>query len=315
MKIIYNKVFLEHDTGMHPENKKRLECLGKLKETKISDNKKDLSLIHSKHYAQQVREACRKGGYLDPDTCVSPGSYDAAVAAVNATILASQTDGFALVRPPGHHAHPGRSSGFCVFNNLAVSAQKLVDEGKKVLIFDFDGHLGDGTMDIFYDTDKVLYFSAHQYPAFPGKGWVDETGKGNGKGYTINMPLPPGTADDLYFDAINKTLPYLKKFDADAVAISAGFDAYKDDLLLDLKLSYNAYHRIGGILRDNFQNMYATFEGGYNTSALKACVMNFLDGINGKKQKYSDAGTKSSAEVKKEYNKRIKELMKNLKFS
>lgn len=313
MDIIYNKVFLEHDTGMHPENKKRLECLGKLKETKIEDTDNYISLIHTRDYISKVKEACKKGENLDPDTCVGKGSYEAAVKAVNATILASEINAFALVRPPGHHSHTDRSSGFCVFNNLAISVQKLVNEGKKVLIVDFDGHLGDGTMEIFYDSDRVLYFSLHQYPAFPGKGWLDEIGEGKGKGYTINVPLPPGTGDDLYFDAIKKTLACIKNFNADAVALSAGFDSYKDDPSLNLKLSYSAFYKIGELIRENFENTYATLEGGYNTSALKACVFNFLDGVNDKKQKYTEAETKSSEDVKKEYNKRIKELMGNLK--
>ncbi len=313
MDIIYNQVFLNHETGMHPENKKRLQCLGKLKETDISDSEKDISLIHSKYYIKQVKKACKKGEYLDADTYVGPGSYEAAVKAVNATVLASQTNNFALVRPPGHHAHPNRSSGFCVFNNLAISVQKLVNQGKKVLIFDFDGHLGDGTMDIFYETNKVMYYSLHQYPAFPDKGWINEIGKGKGKKYTLNVPLPPGIADDLYFDAIRKTLPYLKKFNADIVAVSAGFDAYRRDLLLDLKLSYDAYYKLGKLLRENFENMYATFEGGYNTEALPFCVFNFLSGINGEKQRFSEKSTKSTPEVRKEYDKRIKELMVILK--
>jgi len=313
MEIIYNKVFLEHDTGMHPENKKRLECFGKLKEEKIESGEKYLSLIHDKYYVQKVKEACAKEEYLDADTYVSKGSWNAAVMAVGATIAASEKNGFALVRPPGHHAHPGRSSGFCVFNNLAISVQRLVNDGKKVLIFDFDGHLGDGTMDIFYKTDKVMYFSLHQYPAFPNKGWVDELGEGKGKGYTINVPLPAGTGDDLYFDAINRVMPILKKFNADVVALSAGFDAYLGDLLLDLKLSFNAYYNLGKLLRENFKNMYATFEGGYNIEALPMCVFSFLEGINGEKQRFSEKSTKSSLDTRKEYDKRIKELEKNLK--
>lgn len=312
MELIYNKVFLEHDTGMHPENKKRLECFGKLKENEIKSGEKYLNLIHDSHYIKKVKKACKKQGYLDPDTYVSKGSWNAAVMAVGATIAASQSGDFALVRPPGHHAHKTHSSGFCVFNNLAISVQKLVNEGKKVLIFDFDGHLGDGTESIFYDTNKVLYFSLHQYPAFPNKGWVDELGEGKGKGYTINVPLPAGTCDDLYFNAIKRMMPYLKRFNADTVALSAGFDAYHSDLLLDLKLTVNSYYKLGKILRENFENMYATLEGGYNTEALPFCVFNFLEGINGKKQKYEEKDIKSSQEVKKEYEKRIKELNRNL---
>jgi acetoin utilization deacetylase AcuC-like enzyme len=316
MNIIYNKIFLEHDTGMHPENKKRLICItdfGKVKESRVESGEKYLGLIHDKKYVDKVKEACKKGLYLDPDTFASKQSYDAAIIAVGATIAASQSGDFALVRPPGHHAHANHSSGFCIFNNLAISVQKLVNEGKKVLIFDFDGHLGDGTMDIFYKTDKVLYFSLHQYPAFPNKGWVDEIGEGKGKGYTINVPLPAGTSDDSYFDAIRRIMPILKKFNPDIVAISAGFDAYHGDLLLDLKLSYNAYYKIGKLLKDNFKNLYGTLEGGYNTDALPYCVFNFLDGINGKKQRFKDKSTRSPAESRKEYERRISELERVLR--
>jgi acetoin utilization deacetylase AcuC-like enzyme len=315
MEIIYNKIFLEHDTGMHPENKKRLSSIvdfGKLKESEVEDGEKYLGLIHDKEYIKKVKEACKASTYLDPDTFASKGSYRAAVMAVGATIQASRSGNFALVRPPGHHAHINHSSGFCIFNNLAISVQNLVNEGKRVLIFDFDGHLGDGTMDIFYKTDKVMYFSLHQYPAFPNKGWVNETGAGKGKGYTINVPLPPGSADDIYFDAIKSIMPRLKKFKPDVVALSAGFDAYQGDLLLDLKLSLNAYYKLGKILKENFTIMYATLEGGYNTDALPYCVFNFLDGINGKKQRFKDKDTKSSIEIKKEYEKRMRELKKNL---
>jgi acetoin utilization deacetylase AcuC-like enzyme len=316
MEIIYNKIFLEHDTGMHPENKKRLASIvdfGKLKERDVENGEKYLGLIHDKDYIKKVKEACKNQTYLDPDTFASKGSYKAAVIAVGATVQASRSGDFALVRPPGHHAHTNHSSGFCIFNNLAISVQNLVNEGKRVLIFDFDGHLGDGTMDIFYKTDNVLYFSLHQYPAFPNKGWVDEIGEGKGKGYTINVPLPPQTGDDVYFNAVKKMIPYLKRFNPDVVAISAGFDAYQGDLLLDLKLSLNAFYKIGEILRNNFGKMYATLEGGYNTDALPYCVFNFLDGINGKEQRFKDKDTKSPADVRKEYDKRIKRLERNLR--
>jgi len=311
MKFIYNKIFLKHDTGMHPENKKRLKVLG-LKSQKVLNGEKYLKLIHSKYYVTQVKKACKNEEYLDQDTVTSLKSYDAAVYAVGATIQASAKGDFAITRPPGHHAHPNRSSGFCIFNNLAISVKNLVNKGKKVLIFDFDGHLGDGTEKIFYNTDKVFYFSLHQYPAFPGAGWADETGDGKGKGYTLNIPLPPETGDDLYFQAINKFLWILKKFDPEVVAISAGFDSHKDDLLLDLNLSKNAFYKIGQIIKNNFNNYYATLEGGYNLEVLKDCINNFLNGINGDKIYKKDNPTKSTDNVKKEFNKRIKLIERNI---
>ena len=311
MKIIYNKIFLEHDTGMHPESKKRLEVLG-LKSSKVESGEKYLSLVHDKYYIKQVKEACKVSDFLDADTAISKKSYEAAVMAVGATVQASEEGGFALVRPPGHHAHPGRSSGFCIFNSLAISVKNLVRKKKRVLIFDFDGHLGDGTEKIFYDSDKVFYFSLHQFPAFPGHGWVDEIGEGKGEGYTLNVPLPEGTGDDLYLKAIDKFLWILKKFNPDVVAISAGFDGYKSDSLLELNLSVGIYYEIGKIIRNNFENSYATLEGGYNVDVLKDCVNNFLNGMNGEEIYKKDEATKSASSVKKEFNRRMKLVEKNI---
>lgn len=313
MRLIYNKIFLEHDTGMHPENKKRLEVFGGLDETKIESGEPYLQIIHTKEHIREVKKACASGKSLDSDTITSKKTYDAAIYAVGASVMASRTGDFALVRPPGHHAYPDRSSGFCIFNNLAIAVQKLVNEGKKVLIFDFDSHLGDGTQKIFYSTDKVFYWSIHQYPAFPGRGWVNEVGSGKGKGFTLNVPLPPKTADDLFLLSIRKFIPLVKKFKADVVALSAGFDGYQEDLLLDLKLSYNSYYELGKIVRDNFSNYFATLEGGYNTKALPCCVYNFLDGVNGKKQRFKEEPTRTDPEVKKEWKNRIAQVEKNIR--
>jgi len=313
MKLIYNKIFLEHDTGMHPENKKRLESLGKLPETEIENGEKYLGLVHTQDYVKHVKDICDIKGHLDPDTITSEGTYEAAIRAVGATVMASKTNDFAFVRPPGHHAYPDHSSGFCIFNNIAIATQKLVNEGKKVLIFDFDAHLGDGTVKIFYNTDKVLYWSLHQYPAFPGGGTEDQIGEGNGKGFTINCPLPPGTGDDLYIDTINRFMPIAKQFNPDVVAVSAGFDAHKEDLLLDLRLSTNVYYKIGQILSKNFKNIFATLEGGYNTIVFPKCVYNFLDGINQKPIRFKERATDTMIQIRDEYEARILRLEKNLK--
>ncbi|MFH1642023.1 MAG: histone deacetylase [Nanoarchaeota archaeon] len=312
MKIIYNKIFLEHDTGMHPENKKRLISLGKLPEMKIDNPNKNLQLVHTKEYIDKVKKACRKGEYLDPDTATSNRSYEAAVCAVGATIMASKTNGFALVRPPGHHAYPDHSSGFCIFNNIAVAVQRLANEGKKVLIFDFDGHLGDGTVKYFYNTDKVLYWSLHQYPAFPGGGTEDEIGKGRGKGFTVNIPLPPGSGDDVFLDGVNRLMGVARQFNPDVVAVSAGFDGHKDDLLLDLGLSANIYHKLGQLLTKNFKNVFATLEGGYNTIVFPKCVYNFLDGINRKPLRFREEETETRIQERDEYESRISRLERNL---
>ena len=313
MELIYNSVFLEHDTGMHPENRKRLESLGKLPETRVENGEKYLTLVHSQDYIDRVKQACARGEHLDADTATSPGSYNAAVHAAGATVMASQTGGFALVRPPGHHAYPSRSSGFCIFNNIAVAVQKLVNEGKKVFIFDFDAHLGDGTVKIFYDSDRVLYWSLHQYPAFPGGGYSDEIGSGNGTGYTMNIPLPPGSGDDIFTDAMQRFMPVAEKFKPDVVAVSAGFDAHQYDLLLELRLSTNMYYDIGRMLASKFRSIFATLEGGYNIEIFPKCLYNFVDGINGRPMRFEEKKTESMIQVRDEYEMRIYKLEKELK--
>ena len=196
MKLIYNKIFLEHETPAgHAENRKRLESLGPIPESTIINGEPFLELVHPKSHIEKIRDACKHSMQIDSDTFTSPRSFEVATHAVGAAIMASMKNDFAIVRPPGHHAHPTMASGFCLFNNIAIASQKLVNEGKKVFILDFDGHLGDGTLKAFYDTDKVLFWSLHQYPAFPGGGFVDEIGEGKGKGYSINVPLPPESAD------------------------------------------------------------------------------------------------------------------------
>ncbi|MCD4820399.1 MAG: histone deacetylase family protein [Candidatus Cloacimonetes bacterium] len=286
---------------MHPENKKRLISLGKLAETKLENGEKYLELFHTSEYIEQVKKACISGGHLDNDTIVSKQSYEAAIYAVGATIMASQTGDFALTRPPGHHAHPNHSSGFCVFNNIAIATQKLVNEGKRVLIFDFDGHLGDGTVKYFYNSDKVMYWSMHQYPAFPGGGDADEIGDGVGRGYTINVPLPQGSGDDLFMDAFNTFLPVAKEFNPDVVAVSAGFDSHHYDLLLNLRFSLNVYYKIGKLLSENFKNIFATLEGGYNIEFFPKCLLNFLEGVNNYRMRYEEQETDSTIQTFYEY--------------
>ena len=314
MELIYNPFFLKHDTGMHPENIKRLTSLGELPVTEIVNGEKYLELVHSPEYIKKIKDMSETGGgHSDTDTIVSVGSYEAAIHAVGATIMASESENFALTRPPGHHAHQDHSSGFCLFNNIAIAAQYHANKGKKVLIIDIDGHLGCGTEKFFYGSDNVMYWSLHQHPAFPGGGDAHEIGEGKGEGYTINVPLPPGIGDDIFMDAFESFLPVAKEFNPDIVGISAGFDSHQYDLLLDQRLTVNTYYKIGKEISANFKNVFATLEGGYNIEVFPKCLHNFLDGINNVKMRHTERHTDSLIQIFYEYEGRKALTMQLLK--
>ncbi len=270
--IVYDEIYLKHETGsFHPESPKRLidalDALGSQnffekgctlqKPEKAS--LKDILLVHEEDYVEFVKFTTERGGYLDGDTPVSPGSFEAALYAAGG--LTGLTDlilkkkflnGFALVRPPGHHAgFNGKAlhaptAGFCVFNNIAIAAENLVrNRGiKRVLILDVDCHHGNGTEEIFYNRPDVLFISLHQDPRtlYPGTGFTDEIGSNEGEGFNINIPLPPKTGDDVYERALEEIiLPVAEQFSPQFVLVSAGFDAHKADPITDMNLSANGY--------------------------------------------------------------------------
>lgn len=309
MDIIYNSISLGHDTGNHPENRSRLLSYPALKESQIIDGNEFLELIHPAAYIAHIKTVCRLGQPFDQDTRTSPGTLAAATAAVGAAVMASQSNGFALVRPPGHHAYRERASGFCIFNNIAIAVERLRRQGKKVFILDFDGHWGDGTADIFYAHNDVLYASLHQYPAFPGGGTDAESGSGKARGFTINVALPPESGDDVFFKGMEIVMTAALKFKPDVVAVSAGFDAHQHDPLLQLCLSSKAYHRVGEMLFGNFRDVFAVLEGGYNAKYLPLCIDNFLAGIHGKPAIGDERPTHSSVKVLEEFDMRISHLL------
>jgi acetoin utilization deacetylase AcuC-like enzyme len=212
------------------------------------------------------------------EVLLTPETWKAAKIAVGLTVLASEQNDFAIVRPPGHHASKSRAAGFCLFNNIAIAAQKLVNEGKKVFIFDFDGHHGDGTQAIFYDSDKVFYCSVHQLYAYPFSGFPAETGTGKGTGFTLNLPLVAGSGDKELLDALDKAIGAARKFSPDVVGVSAGFDAYHKDRILGLQFSLNAYYEIGFRLRRSFSNVFGVLEGGYHHD-IRICTDKFIEGV------------------------------------
>jgi len=315
MQLIYNKIFLKHNTNNHPECPERLSYFDKnIKETKLENGEKYLNLIYNKDYTQSIKNASKNEANLDPDTYTNKYSYEAACYSVAAAIKASKENNFSLGRPPGHHATKNKAMGFCLFNNIAIAVQNLINKGKKVFIIDFDGHHGNGTQDIFYDTDKVLYLSTHQFPTYPGTGWVEEIGIYKGKGFTINVPMPPYTGDDLFLEILNKIIPIIKnEFNPDVVSVSAGFDAHHSDPLLQLNLTTNAFYDVGKLLNKNFKNIFASLEGGYNLNYIHKNIIDFVNGIDNKNQSYKEESTKSDNDVANDFKLRISILKEKLK--
>lgn len=297
LAVFYSKDFLNHKApAFHPENENRLisiyKALEKVKfynssviEPRLAEPK-EIELVHTKEHLKKVKKASQESGYLDPDTFTSPGSYNAALKAAGSVLQAVQliqsgktNKAFCLVRPPGHHALRDRAMGFCLFNNVAVGASQIASEYKKrVAILDFDAHHGNGTQSIFYDNDKVFYCSWHQWPHYPGTGSLDEIGAGNGKGYTLNIPLPAGSGDDLLIDSLdNLVLPILRQYKPALIIISAGYDSHKYDPLSSLMFTEAGYSvftsRISEFSEDTAAGLIYCLEGGYNLDALQNSVL------------------------------------------
>ncbi len=278
MKILFNSKFLKHNQHSTAEGSYRIERFPDKYEDSDSDGEEYINLVHSEQYKNSIEQAC-KNRDTHAEVELTPESYEAAKSAVGLTIKASEQEDFAVVRPPGHHASEEKAAGFCFFNNLAIATQKLVNEGKRVFIFDFDGHHGDGTQSIFYESNQVLFCSIHQLWAYPYSGFAEEKGKGLGEGYTLNLPLISGAGDMQFYDKLNLAIKAGKEFNPDIVAVSAGFDAYEEDKILSLKYSLKAFYECGLRLRRAFPHIFAVLEGGYHDELLE-CVEAFVEGIN-----------------------------------
>ncbi|MBE0637929.1 MAG: histone deacetylase family protein [Bacteroidales bacterium] len=277
MKLLFNKIFLDHNVDSPFEGKYRLEAFSGL-ETIELDGEAYLSLVHSKEYITKIRKACERGDTI-AEIELNPLSYKAACQAVGLAVKAAENGDFAVIRPPGHHAHRDKASGFCLFNNIAIATQTLVNKGKKVFILDIDGHHGDGTQSIFYDNKQVFFCSIHQQNTYPFTGTFLEIGKGDGLGCTLNIPIPEQSGEKDFLKAVDKAIHVAQQFKPDVIAVSAGFDGYRKDRLLALNFTLHAYYECGYKLRKAFKNIFAVLEGGYH-SDLKECVDMFVEGVN-----------------------------------
>jgi acetoin utilization deacetylase AcuC-like enzyme len=305
---VYHPSYLEHNRSGHVECRERLETAMQVLEqrgllekvTRIEPTPvlaEHLLAVHQEQYVKLAREVAeRGGGNLDPDTYLNNRSYEVALLAAGGlvnlvdAILDGTVDlGFALVRPPGHHALPGRGMGFCLFNNVAVAAQyALKHRGlSRILIADFDLHHGNGTQEMFFTTDSVMYFSTHQYPYYPGTGHWSEIGEGEGEGFTVNVPLLPGVGDEGFERIFDEILyPVAERYRPELILVSAGFDAHWRDPLGMMQLSAAGYGSLASILKqmaDEFCHgrLAFTLEGGYDLEGLAHSIAAVLQALLG----------------------------------
>jgi acetoin utilization deacetylase AcuC-like enzyme len=299
-----------HDTGEHPENVRRLPpVVERLRSSPDWDRLyvmhprfatvEDVERSHTPGFVQMVHDAAADGGaWLDTDTRVSAGSWDLALRATGAALTAVDAVAmeaywrpdslFTLTRPPGHHATADRAMGFCLFNHASVAARYAQANYpvEKVAIIDWDVHHGNGIQDIHYDDPSVLYVSLHQWPLYPGTGAIDECGAGEGEGFNVNLPMPPGSGDREYLEAFAKVVePAVRSFDPDLLIVSAGQDGHAADTLSNQMISATGFcsmaERAAAMAREMSVGLVVIHEGGYNVSTLPQLDHAILGGLGG----------------------------------
>jgi len=311
--FIYHNDFLKHDTGKdHPEHPSRLQSIydnvfnsdliktNRVKAVKAEFNYdiNNITQIHSPGYIEELKNECESGSsyFQNKENRIDATTFDTAVKSAFSGLYAADLliDGdfkqlFIASRPPGHHADLSRAYGFCFFNNIAIAAKYLLDSKifQRIMIIDIDVHHGNGTQNIFYDSKDVFYYSIHEHPTFlfPGTGRFFDTGKKNGKGFTLNSPMKPESEDDDYFkELLNKFYPAVCEFKPEIILVSAGYDGHKNDIMGDICLSTNGFRRIFYALKylaaEYCEDRIMIFlEGGYEPEVLSRCILNTLDGM------------------------------------
>jgi acetoin utilization deacetylase AcuC-like enzyme len=293
---------LEHDTGPHPERAERIVAI----ERELDDRgwmglervqspratRAELTAIHPERHVAMIEAAAERGGaQIDLDTVVSAGSFVAAlhgaggaVTLVDRLLEGTAPSGFSVHRPPGHHATREQAMGFCLFNNIAIAAQHALDSHglERVMILDWDVHHGNGTNDIFHASDRVLFVSIHQWPLYPGTGAAQDDGSGPGKGYTVNLPVPPGSGDAVYLSLVDHVVaPLAHAFSPQLVLISAGYDAHAEDPLASCLVSDDGFAGMTRSTRAVAESLGIplgiVLEGGYALGALARSVAATLE--------------------------------------
>ncbi len=294
MRFGYSERCLAHDTGdRHPESPDRLRAIRRglakrhgVEYTDASPASSDVvTAVHDEGYVDELESFCADGGgNWDPDTVAGEGTWDAALMSAGLARWAAESaldgeDGrrtpFSIGRPPGHHAVPDDAMGFCFFNNAAVAAQSVIDDGRadRVAIFDWDVHHGNGTQDVFYDRGDVFYASIHEEGLYPDTGMLAEVGSGDGHGTTANLPLAAGAGDAEYLHAVDEAIaPAIERFDPDLLIVSAGFDAHRHDPISRMRVSSEGYALLTDRIRTLSDRIGAAtayvLEGGYGLDTL-----------------------------------------------
>ena len=308
--IVRDERYIEHVTDdYHPENPNRLRAIYAMLQhgdmegqfTEIAPRpatREELEMVHLPSYIDLIAStAGQPARRLDPDTVASPKSYEAArlaaggvLEAIEAVLQGKIDNAFALVRPPGHHAESNRAMGFCIFNNIAVGAKYAmkIHGMERILIIDWDVHHGNGTQNTFYEDPEVLYFSTHRYGFFyPGTGAPAEVGSGKGEGFTVNVPMSPGSGDAEYGNVFHHILrPIALSYEPQLILVSAGFDTYSRDPLGGMGMTERGYARLTNIIMDMAERtcggkIVITLEGGYDLDGLATSVKAVLGELRG----------------------------------
>lgn len=317
---IWHEAYAEHDTGEHPEGSDRVATtVGYLEQTDLwprlsvfdsprPATEEEILLVHTPAHLQAIKQAARgNGAWLDPDTHVSARSYEVALLSAGGALLATDLwdDGlasFALIRPPGHHATRDRAMGFCLFNNVAIAASRLLQQGyERVAILDWDVHHGNGTQSIFYSDPRVLYCSVHEWPHYPGSGFFTECGEGEGTGCTVNVPLPARSVDGDYVSVFSGVFePIVRRFAPQAVLVSAGQDIHKDDPLGDMLVTEAGFGQMAlrcvRLAQEYCEGRLAfVLEGGYQRRAAARSVEAVLRAVADERAPDVSGGTEKAA--------------------
>ncbi len=314
MFVLIDPLFTDHDPGAgHPERPERISALLQMLEQFPARAEiqfvaprrgtwDEAAWVHSRDYLERLKRASGSRVILDPDTRTSPDSIETALAAAGSALAVTEKvhaagqAGFAMIRPPGHHAERDRAMGFCFLNNVGVAAEWALRRAgaQRVAVIDFDVHHGNGTQHSFYDRDDVLYISSHQFPYYPGTGALEEIGVGTGRGFTVNFPLKAGTGDAAFVRTYEELVPaVLEQYRPDWIFVSAGYDAHRDDPLAQLEVSEQGFARVVQSLQHCAHELCQgrivyLLEGGYNLEALAASVRVSLEVILGKSRPSSE---------------------------